>query len=597
MAQPIEEENNLEHQLQRLNDLFQNFVNPPQRPMMRDHYNPTAVAIEPRVRILIGGPNSELKPNMIHAIPKFHGLNSEDPFQHIKQLKHLAQTFRSDVQNRDILLMKMFSFSLLDKAAHWYQTQTRPINTWEELQSEFLKKFFPVGRTNALRHQITHFTQQPGEPLHEAWDRFLDLMRKCPHHGVPKWEQVQSFYQGLREDIRLFVNATCGGNIMGQHEDTVWEILENMCENSINNDSLGLFDRTNARASTNLRGTHETQDLSTSVDLELMASRLDKVSIIEKKVDELTRHLQQATFAQNSFARPPLARETVQNIYHQPAKGMNPYPPPSTSRTGVTSDPFYSSWGNSEPSYSDFPEVPQNCEDLNAIQNDPYSNTYNPGWRNHPNFQWAGNSQKPPYQPRPQAPRPYQPPQPRPNPTYQSGQNQDQLTLILQTLADIQKTNAAMQKQHKDEITEVRNQLAQMANSRQPGTLPSQPLPNPNNVPTQRRIMNPNPGHAHLIYQAPATPSPDGMEASTSYAEFQQQPPLLPNPNQSQAGLNSVTTRSGKTTQDPHYLNHSKPDNRQDPRVVIQDTTVPDQEPGPILEEPARIPFPEALTK
>ena len=106
------------------------------------------------------------------------------------------------------------------------------------------------------------------------------------------------------------------------------------------------------------------QDLSNFVDLELMASRLDKVSIIEKKVDELTRHLQQATSAQNSFARPPLARETVQNIYHQSAKGMDPYPSPSTSRTRVTSDPFYSSWGNSQPSYSNFPEVPQNCEDL-----------------------------------------------------------------------------------------------------------------------------------------------------------------------------------------------------------------------------------------
>ena len=84
MAQPVEEENNLEHQLQRLNDLFQNFVHPPQRPMMRDHYNLAAVAIEPRVRIPIEGLDSELKPNMTHAIPKFHGLNSEDPFQHIK---------------------------------------------------------------------------------------------------------------------------------------------------------------------------------------------------------------------------------------------------------------------------------------------------------------------------------------------------------------------------------------------------------------------------------------------------------------------------------------------------------------------------------
>src|SRR5262245_16941460 len=25
-------------------------------------------------------------------------------------------------------------------------------------------------------------------------------------------------------------------------------------------------------------------------------------------------------------------------------------------------------------------------------QNNPYSNTYNPGWRNHPNFSWGNNS-------------------------------------------------------------------------------------------------------------------------------------------------------------------------------------------------------------
>ncbi|MED6188340.1 hypothetical protein PIB30_085016, partial [Stylosanthes scabra] len=31
-------------------------------------------------------------------------------------------------------------------------------------------------------------------------------------------------------------------------------------------------------------------------------------------------------------------------------------------------------------------------------QNDPYSNTYNPSWRNHPNFSWGSNNNRP-YQP------------------------------------------------------------------------------------------------------------------------------------------------------------------------------------------------------
>ncbi|GAA0184944.1 hypothetical protein LIER_32232 [Lithospermum erythrorhizon] len=29
------------------------------------------------------------------------------------------------------------------------------------------------------------------------------------------------------------------------------------------------------------------------------------------------------------------------------------------------------------------------------MRNDPYSNTYNPGWKNHPNFSWKNNEGQP----------------------------------------------------------------------------------------------------------------------------------------------------------------------------------------------------------
>ena len=208
-----------------------------------------------------------------------------------------------------------------------------------------------------MRHQITHFSQGAGESLHEAWDYFLDLIRKCPHHGVPKWVQVQYFYHGLREDIKLFVNAPYGGSIMGQHEDMIWEILENICENSLNNESLGVNDRTSTRALTNNWGVHESRGLFASIDLELVASKLDKVSIIEKKVDDITRHLHKTTStSQSTYTPPPSGREAAHNIYH--SQGMDAYPPPSDFDLGGNSRPTYHSWGNSKPLYPDFSRVP-----------------------------------------------------------------------------------------------------------------------------------------------------------------------------------------------------------------------------------------------
>ena len=37
------------------------------------------------------------------------------------------------------------------------------------------------------------------------------MLRKCPHHGVPEWMQIQTFYQGLSEVGRSNVDVAVGG--------------------------------------------------------------------------------------------------------------------------------------------------------------------------------------------------------------------------------------------------------------------------------------------------------------------------------------------------------------------------------------------------
>nr|GFA41057.1 hypothetical protein [Tanacetum cinerariifolium] len=38
-------------------------------------------------------------------------------------------------------------------------------------------------QTTYLRNEITNFLQKPNEMFNEAWGRFKDLLRQCPHHG------------------------------------------------------------------------------------------------------------------------------------------------------------------------------------------------------------------------------------------------------------------------------------------------------------------------------------------------------------------------------------------------------------------------------
>nr|GEW89401.1 reverse transcriptase domain-containing protein [Tanacetum cinerariifolium] len=58
----------------------------------------------------------------------------------------------------------------------------RSIFTWDDLVSKFINQFFPPSKTTNLRNEITNFQQRFDESFSEAWDRFKDLLRACPHH-------------------------------------------------------------------------------------------------------------------------------------------------------------------------------------------------------------------------------------------------------------------------------------------------------------------------------------------------------------------------------------------------------------------------------
>jgi hypothetical protein len=59
--------------------------------------------------------------------------------------------------NQDIILLRLFPFSLVGRAKQWFYANKEDINTWEKCSKAFLAKFFPIGKTNALRGKITNF--------------------------------------------------------------------------------------------------------------------------------------------------------------------------------------------------------------------------------------------------------------------------------------------------------------------------------------------------------------------------------------------------------------------------------------------------------
>jgi len=68
-----------------------------------------------------------------------------------------------------------------------------------------------------LRDQITRFTQKDRESLYDAWDRFKEMLRLCPHHGLEKWLIVHTFYNGLLYTTKMTFDAVAGGALINKN--------------------------------------------------------------------------------------------------------------------------------------------------------------------------------------------------------------------------------------------------------------------------------------------------------------------------------------------------------------------------------------------
>ena len=197
-----------------------------------------------------------------------------------------------------------------------------------------------------MRNDITNFFQQDQESLYEAWERFKDFLRKCPHHGLPLWMQVQTFYNGLLPKTQTMVDAASGGAFFNKTPEDGYELIEVMASNNF----LKSTDRNSQKRTA---GVHD--------------------------IDAFNKLAAQIALLNNNF------------------KNLNVS---SISNAGCD----FCAGNHSNMECQSGSQAQENSlEQVNFVANNqrqynPNSNYYNQGWKNHPNFSWSNNAnvQQPP---------------------------------------------------------------------------------------------------------------------------------------------------------------------------------------------------------
>ena len=256
-----------------------NMANNNENRTLKDYAAPNAQGLHSGIaRPAIEANNFELKPSLLSMVQQsqFGGLPTEDPNLHLSIFLEYCDTLKMHGVSSDAIRLRLFPFSLRDKARAWlHSLPPGSITTWDQLTQAFLNKYFPPSKTDHLRKQIVTFSQREDESLYEAWDRYKELLRSCPHHGVEKWLTVHIFYNGLNHQSKLSLDAAAGGAFMSKSLDEGYNLIESIAQNHYQWSS----ERSSA-ASKKVLGKYEVDTLTLLAQkVDALAHRFDKLSV------------------------------------------------------------------------------------------------------------------------------------------------------------------------------------------------------------------------------------------------------------------------------------------------------------------------------
>ncbi|GJU34446.1 retrovirus-related pol polyprotein from transposon TNT 1-94 [Tanacetum coccineum] len=129
----------------------------------------------------------------------FIGSDHEDANEHIEKVREIVDLFHIPNITQDQIMLRAFPMSLTRAASRWLRNKPSGLMR--------LSKYYPPARTTKKMEEINNFQQEHDETLYQAWERFKELLMKCPQQYLTEMQEVILFYNGLEVPTRQILDS------------------------------------------------------------------------------------------------------------------------------------------------------------------------------------------------------------------------------------------------------------------------------------------------------------------------------------------------------------------------------------------------------
>ncbi|GJW66899.1 protein kinase-like domain, concanavalin A-like lectin/glucanase domain protein [Tanacetum coccineum] len=136
-----------------------------------------------------------VKPEIGGNEDTFFGNKNDVAHEHVERVLNIISLFNILGVTHATVMLHIFPIILIGAAKRWVdRLSPGTVESWDLLKKAFIQRYCPPSKTAKQLEEIRNFKQEGDETLCQAWERYNDMLYKCPTHGIDSHQKTMVDY-------------------------------------------------------------------------------------------------------------------------------------------------------------------------------------------------------------------------------------------------------------------------------------------------------------------------------------------------------------------------------------------------------------------